>query len=150
GTTTGNEIFTFSNFKVYKSTNYAGSWKSTTTAPISSGVIRNIGVAASNINIIGVVASGGRVLLSNNGGVSWITVAANASPDPMALPNSNLSLSWIHFDVSDPNTIYVASVAADATKNHLWKSTNFGATWTTIDSNNGMPAGAPVNTIKSD
>src|SRR5262249_54184923 len=38
----------------------------------------------------------------------------------------------------------------DATKNHLWKSTNFGATWAILDNNNGMPVGAPVNTIKSD
>jgi hypothetical protein len=150
GSTTGNEIFTFSNFKVYKSTNYAGSWAATAAAPISSGVIRHMGVAASNINIIGVVASGGRVLLSSNGGASWTTVASGASPDPMALPNSNLSLSWIHFDVSNPNTVYVASVAADATKSHLWKSTNFGASWTAIDGNNGLPSGAPVNTIKSD
>src|SRR5262249_12383557 len=93
GSTTGNEMFTFSNFKVYKSTNYAGASTATPAAPISSGAIRNVGVAASNINIVGVVASGGRVLLSNNGGASWTTVAANASPDPMALPNSNLSLS---------------------------------------------------------
>ncbi|HSH38287.1 MAG TPA: hypothetical protein VK993_05840, partial [Chthoniobacterales bacterium] len=61
----------------------------------------------------------------------------------------------VSFDTTDPNTVYVASVAPDSTKNHLWRSTDFGASWTALDrtasqSSNGLPAGVPVNTIAND
>ena len=90
---TGNQIYTFSNFKVYKTTNYAGSWAALSTAVTNSGVIRNIGVAAADANVIGVVGSGGRVWLSNNGGTSWTLVASGDAqatpPDATALPSSH-------------------------------------------------------------
>lgn len=140
GSPTGDEVFTFSNTKVYKSVNYAGSWSSVGTV-LSTGVIRNVGVAQANDAIIGVVASGGRVFLSADGGATW---TAAASP-----PNNALSLSCVTFDASDTNTLYVASVAANAAASHLWKSTNFGASWTIIDGN-GLPTGVPVNQIRQD
>ena len=142
GAANADTVFTWSNLKVYKSTNYAGSWTAlpTTGLPTSSFAIRGVGVAASNVNVIGVIGSGGRVFLTNNGGTNWTT--------PAALPNNGSSLSKINFDPTNPNTIYVSSVAADSTKNHAWKSTNFGASWTAIDS--GLPAGAPVNLVKVD
>jgi photosystem II stability/assembly factor-like uncharacterized protein len=136
-------VFTWSNTKVYKSTNFAGTWAAlgTTGLPTTSFYIRGAGVAKSNVNMLGIVASGGRVFLSSNGGTSWTT--------PAALPNNGLSLSQIAFDPINPNTVYVSSVAADFTKNHLWKSADFGATWTAIDGG-GLPSGVPVNTIKVD
>jgi hypothetical protein len=142
GAANADTIFTWSNLKVYKSINYAGSWTAlgTTGLPTTSFVIRGVGVAASNVNVIGVVGSGGRVFLTNNGGTSWAAATA--------LPNNGFSLSKISFDPTNPNTIYVGSVAADSTKNHAWKSTDFGVTWSTIDS--GLPAGAPVNILKVD
>jgi uncharacterized membrane protein len=155
-TSTGNEIYTFANFKIYKSTNYAGKWTALPTAVTNSGAIRNIGVAAKDANVVGAVGSGGRVWLSKDGGTTWTMVASGNAlptpptpPDATALPNSNLSLSYIHFDVSDTNTVYVASVAPNAKASHLWKSTNFGSTWTAIDAN-GLPVGDGVNVIKSD
>jgi photosystem II stability/assembly factor-like uncharacterized protein len=98
-------------------------------------------VAHSNQNILGVVASAGRVLLSSNGGSSW-TELTN-------LPNNGLSLSFIWFDRVDPNIVYVSSVAPDAAAAHLWKSTNFGTSWTRIDAN-GLPTGVPVDVVKTD
>ena len=135
-------VFTWANLRAYKSTNYASTWTPLGTAglPTTSFVIRGLGVAASNVNILGIVGSGGRVFLSTNGGTSWTT--------PATLPNNGLSLSKIAFDPTNPNTIYVSSVAADSTKNHAWKSVDFGASWTTIDA--GLPAGVPVNTLKVD
>jgi MYXO-CTERM domain-containing protein len=108
-----------------------------------------MGVAASDSKIIGVVGSGGNVWLSKDGGQSWANVATGKLTDPMALPNSDRSLSSIHFDVSNPNTVYVTSVAPEASVNHVWKSTDFGAHWASIDGN-GLPAGVPINVIKSD
>jgi len=143
GAADGNTVFTHVNLKVYKSTNYAASWTALGTGGfLTTGSLRNIGVAKSNGNVIGAVASGGRVYLTNTGGTSWVQTTA--------LPNNGLSLSYISFDTTNSNTVYVASVAPDSTKNHLWKSTDFGATWTALDVNNGLPAGVPVNTIVND
>jgi hypothetical protein len=148
GDSTGNTVFTHVNLKVYKSVNYAGSWTALgTTGFITSGALRNVGVAKSNGNVVGAVASGGRVFLTSNGGSSWTQATTP--------PNNGLSMSCVSFDTSDPNTVYVASVAPDSTKNHLWKSTDFGANWTPLDrtasqASNGLPQGVPVNSIMND
>ena len=148
GDATGNTLYTHVNLKVYKSTNYAGSWTALgTTGFITAGSLRNVGVAKSDANYVGAVASGGRVFLSSNGGTSW--------KETTATPNNGLSMSCVAFDTSNPNVVYVASVAPDSTKNHLWKSTDFGATWTALDrtssqAGNGLPQGVPVNTIAND
>ncbi len=144
GAADGNTVFTHVNLKVYKTINYAASWNALGTAGfITSGALRNVGVAKSNVNVIGAVASGGRVYLTNDGGTSWKQAAA--------VPNNGLSMSYVSFDTSNPNTVYVASVAPDSTKNHLWRSSDFGASWTVLDTpNNGLPAGVPINTIVND
>jgi photosystem II stability/assembly factor-like uncharacterized protein len=142
GDATGNTLFTYSNLKVYKTVNYAGAWTAlgATGLPTTSFVIRNVGVAKSNVSVVGVAASGGRVFLTNNGGTSWTQTAA--------LPNNGLSISSVTFDTANPSIVYVGSVAPDGTKNHLWKSTDFGASWTVIEA--GLPAGVPVNTVVVD
>jgi photosystem II stability/assembly factor-like uncharacterized protein len=142
GDATGNTVFTYSNAKVYKSTNFGSSWSAlgTTGFPTTSHFIRGVGAAKSNGNVLGVVANAGRVFLTNNGGASWTQAGE--------LPNNGLSTSSIAFDTANPNTVYVSSVAPDATKSHLWKSTNFGASWTAIE--NGLPAGVPVNQVVVD
>jgi photosystem II stability/assembly factor-like uncharacterized protein len=143
GDATGNTLFTATNTKVYKSTNYAGRWSSLRGRglPTSSFFIRNLNVAKSNGSVIGVVANGGRAFKSTNGGSNFTELAA--------LPNNSLSLSYIHFDHTNPSVIYVASVAPSATATHLWKSINGGTSWTAIDLN-GFPAGIPVNIVVTD
>ena len=146
GDATGNTLYTYSNTKVYKTVNYAGSWAPLGTAglPGSGLFLRGVGSAPSNPRVMGVVANGGRLFLSQDGGTTWAAPAA-------ALPNNGLSLSWISFDPRKLGAIYVASVAPDQTRSHLWKSTNFGASWTAIDSlASGFPAGIPVNTLVVD
>jgi PKD repeat protein len=147
GDTTGNTVYTFSKSKVYRSTNYAGSWTALgTTGMLASGAqIRNVGVAPTNSNVVGVVTSGGGVSITTNGGTGWTQVGgAN-------LPNHGSSLSYIAFDPLTTTTVYVASVAPDFTKTHLWKSTNGGTTWTAIDGGaSGFPNGIPVNSIQPD
>ncbi len=153
GDATGNTLYTHSSTKLYRSTNYATSWTalgttglptSTTTAPF---VIRGIGVATTNgaspnsDTVVGLVANGGRVFLTTNRGTNWTAAGA--------LPNNDSSLSSIAFDPSNSNTIYVTSVAPNATKTHVWRSTNFGATWAAIDGN-GFPTGIPVNSVTID
>jgi photosystem II stability/assembly factor-like uncharacterized protein len=144
GDATGNTVFTHVNLKVYKSTNFAGTWTALgTTGFVGTGAIRNIGVSKSNVNVIGAVATSGRVFLTNNGGTSWKQATAT--------PNNDLSMSSVSFDPADTNIVYVASVAPNATKSHLWKSTDFGTTWTILDGEgSGFPAGVAVNSIVTD
>ncbi|HKI02540.1 MAG TPA: hypothetical protein VKK31_11200 [Thermoanaerobaculia bacterium] len=143
GSATGDTVFTWSNVKVYRSTNFAGSWTAlgTTGLPTTAFNIRGFGVAFSNQNTMGLVANSGRVYISTNGGTSW-TLATTPT-------NNGLSLSSIWFDEVNPSLIYVASVAPDSTKNHLWKSSDLGANWITIDGN-GFPFGIPVNKVRTD
>ena len=142
GDPTGNTVYTFVNTRAYRSRNYAQNWSPLGTAGLPGNIfIRNFGAARSNGNVLGLVANGGRVFLSSNGGASW------SAPAP--LPNNGLSLSYISFDPGDANVIYVASVAPDFSRNHVWRSTDFGASWTTIDGGD-FPAGVPVDVVKSD
>jgi photosystem II stability/assembly factor-like uncharacterized protein len=143
GDATGNTVYTFSNTKVYKSTNYGGTWSAIGTAPSDAGATiynRNFGVAATDSNRIGLVTSGGRVFTSTNAGATWTLVRP---------PNNGLSMSYLWYDTTNASIVYVSSVAPDATKNHLWKSTDGGATFTPIDGG-GFPFGVPVNAIKND
>lgn len=142
GAANADTVYTWTNTRVYKSVNFGSSWTAVgaTGLPTSSLFIRGVGVAASNVNVMGLVANGGRVFLTNNGGVSWKQTAV--------LPNNFSSLSKIAFDPKNPSVIYVASVAANSAYNHLWKSVDGGNTWAVIET--GLPAGVPVNTVKVD
>lgn len=145
GDATGNTVFTHVNLKVYKSTNYAGSWTAlgTTGLPTTSFAIRNVDVAPSNVNHIGLSASGGRVYFTTNGGTSWVQGGA--------LPNNGLSINSIAYDRTNPAVIYVSSVAPSASNAHIWKSTNGGASFVAIDgAGSGFPSGVPVNEITTD
>ena len=143
GDPAGNVVYTAANEIVYRSTNYARRWSPLGKAglPDTAFFIRNLGVAKSNPNVLGVVLNGGRVFLSSDGGASWATTAP--------LPNHSSSLSYIWFDTADDNVLYVASVAPAPTATHLWKSTDFGASWAAIDGGD-FPAGVPVNVVKND
>lgn len=142
GAANADTVYTWTNTRVYKSVNFGSSWTAVgaTGLPTSGLFIRGVGVAASNVNVMGIVANGGRVFLTNNGGVSWKQTAT--------LPNNGSSLSKIAFDPKNPSVIYVTSVAANAGYNHLWRSFDGGSTWTVIET--GLPAGVPVNTVKVD
>lgn len=153
GDATGNTLYTQSSTKVYRTTNYATSWTAlgTTGLPANTAaapfVIRGIGVAKTSgvtpnsDTVVGLVANGGRVFLTTNRGTGW---TAAGTP-----PNNGSSLSSIAFDPSNPNIVYITSVAPDSTKTHVWRSTNFGVNWAPIDGN-GFPTGIPVNAITID
>lgn len=163
GDATGNTVYTHSNTKVYKSTNYATSWTAlgttglTTTPAGGSIFIRNVSASHASGNQVGVVTSGGRVFVTSNGGSSWTQIGKSTSSQlttadtsgAAVMPGNELSLSSIYFDRGNTNTIYVSSVAPQSTATHLWKTTNGGANWAAIDGN-GLPAGVPVNIITAD
>lgn len=142
GASNADTVYTWTNTRVYKSVNFGSSWAAVgaTGLPASGLFIRGVGVAASNINVMGIVANGGRVFLTTNGGTSWKQAGV--------LPNNGSSTSKIAFDPTNPTVIYVTSVAADASRNHIWKSVNGGVSWVAIET--GLPTGVPVNTVKVD
>jgi len=145
GDATGNTLFTYSNAKVYRSVNYAGTWAALGTSglPASGLAIRNLGVAAGSANTVGVVANSGRAYLTTNGGSSWTQIGSTTS-----LPGNGLSLSSISFDPANASIIYIASVAPDSAASHLWRSADGGNSWAAIDgSASGFPSGIPVNSL---
>jgi PKD repeat protein len=144
GDATGNTLFTYNNKAVYRTTDYAVNWTALGTTGLPADLfIRGVGVAKTGAstpnsdNVVGIVANGGRVYLTSNGGTSWTQAGA--------LPNNGLSTSSIAFDPVDRNIVYVTSVAPDSSRSHIWRSTNFGQTWAAIDVGNGFPFGIPVN-----
>lgn len=78
--------------------------------------------------------------LSTNGGTSWTTPAGT-------LPNNGCSLSRLAIDPANPSIFHVAPVAADAAMSPLWKTTDGGATFTTIDGS-GYPTGMPLVNVE--
>ena len=141
GDATGNTVFTYSNTKVYKSTNYAGSWTALGITGLPTGIfMRNLGVAPSQ-------REHHRRGRQRRPRVPHEQRRHELDHRGQPLPNNGLSMSDVAFDPTNPNIVYVSSVAPDGTKNHLWKSTDFGASWTAIE--NGLPAGVPVNGITS-
>ena len=150
-----NTVYTATNGTVYKSMDFGDTWTGlpttnlppggtgATSDPTTALYIRNIGAAAGDSNAIGIAANQGRVYLSYNGGSSWTQGGA--------LTNNGSYTSSIWFDRITSQTAYVASVAPDATKNHLWKTTTGGTSWTSIDgsatTSNGLPFGIPVHVV---
>jgi len=148
GDVAGNVLYTHANKIVYRTGDYAAAWTALGTAGLPADLfIRAIGIAKTgtatpNIdNVVAIAASGGRVFLTADRGVSWTQAGTP--------PNNGLSLSSIVFDPADRNIVYLTSVAPDATKTHVWRSQNFGQTWASIDGN-GFPLGVPVNAITVD
>lgn len=154
---TPDTVYTATNGKVYKSTDFGSTWTALSTNGLPPGgtssasdpanalYIRNIGAAGGDLNALGIAGNQGRVYLTYNAGATWTQAGA--------MPNNGSNTSFISFDPISSSTVYVGSVAPDATKNHLWKSTNGGTSWTNIDgtatTSNGLPFGIPVHVIKN-
>jgi len=139
---TGNTVFTFTNEKIYRSTDFADSW-----LPLESkgivGTIRNFNVSAKDPSVMGLLVDSGsdRVLMSNDGGDSWNPAGT--------LPGNDGRLSFISFSPLDSKVVYVASRAPIKEAHHLWMSRDGGESWAAIDGGS-FPTGAPVNVVVGD
>ncbi|MBL0312145.1 MAG: PKD domain-containing protein [Holophagaceae bacterium] len=147
GDTTGNTVFTFTNASIFKSTDFGSNWSGLGTGGFPANwVIRNMACHATNSQVYGTAGAVGtgvtdpRVFLTQNAGSTWNQVGTWPS---------GTAFSYIWIDTNNINTVYVAAVTSSATANHLWKSSNFGGSWTAIDGN-GFPFGIPVNVIQND
>ena len=141
---TGNTLFTSTNLVIYKSTDWAATaWTPLTMTGFTGTLIRNFNTSASNANSLAIAANSGNVWVSSNGGASWTNPAGGD------ISGGSLNLSYIWFDTTNNQVIYVSSVALGAVS-HLWKSVNGGTSFSPIDVSNGFPFGIPVHVIQND
>ena len=143
---TPDTIFTATKYKVYKSTNFAGSWTAMPmgTFTASGREIRNLNASRSS-SAVGIASSGGHFWVTYNDGASWL--------DTGDITATTLNTSYIWFNTENDQVVYGATVAPNATAHHLYKSTNGGLNWTSIDgsatASNGLPFGTPVHFIQN-
>lgn len=129
-------------YKIHKTTNGMQSW--TAISPdLTNGHVRNLGtittvdVSKSNPNVIYCGTDDANVWVTTNGGTNWTKV------------NAGLPYRWVTRVVVHPDSANICYVAlsgykVDSTGSHIFRTTNFGASWTSIKGN--LPD-APINDI---
>ncbi|NTW86479.1 MAG: hypothetical protein HGB30_09990 [Holophagaceae bacterium] len=139
-------VYTAVNSLVYKSTDFASTWSamSMTGFAGTSRVIRNLNGSRSS-SAVGIATSGGHFQVTYNAGVSWV--------DSGDITAGTLNTSYIWLNTENDQIVYGATVAPNAAAHHLYKSTNGGVSWTSIDgsatASNGLPFGIPVHVIQN-
>ena len=132
-------------YKIHKSTNGMQSW--TVISPdLANGHVQNLGtittvdVSKSDPNVIYCGTDDANVWVTINGGSNWTKI------------NSGLPYRWvtrvtIHPESANICYVTLSGYKTDSTGAHVYKTTNYGATWSSISSN--LP-NAPVNDILID
>jgi len=143
---TPDTVYTHANTKVYKTTNWATSWTAMTTAGLpGSYLIRNIGASRSS-DAVGIACDNGRAFLFYPANGSWTGSTSDVTGGAL-----NTGALW--FDTENDQTVYLTSVAVNSSAHHLFKTTNGGGTWTSIDgtsgTSNGLPFGIPIHCIQN-
>ena len=129
-------------YKIHKSINGMQSW--TAISPdlanghvVNLGTITTVDVSKSNPNVIYCGTDDANVWVTQNGGTNWTKI------------NSGLPYRWvtrvmIHPDSANICYVSLSGYKVDSTGSHIFRTTNYGAIWTSIKSN--LPD-APVNDI---
>jgi len=108
------------------------------------GVIYTIAISPKGFdNIIWAGTDDGLIHVTNNGGKNW----QNVTPVEVT---SWSKVSMIDAGKFDPNTAYAAisRIRLDDQRPHIFRTHDLGKTWKEIV--NGLPADAPVNTVRED
>lgn len=129
-------------YKIHKTTNGMASW--TVISPdLANGHVQNLGtittvdVSKSDPNVIYCGTDDANVWVTVNGGSNWTKI------------NSGLPYRWvtrvtIHPEQASVCYVTLSGYKTDSSGAHVFKTTNFGATWSSISSN--LP-NAPVNDL---
>ena len=151
GDPSGNTVFTFNYFQVFRSTDFGLHWTEVDTAgtdlPQHEKVIRHMNASRTDPRGFAVAISGGNGWITSDGGSTWRPFGN--------LPGNDRYLSYVEYSPFGDQTLLVASVAPTATANHLWISEDGGGTWRPLDrgpsgEDNGFPFGIPVHTARFD
>jgi photosystem II stability/assembly factor-like uncharacterized protein len=131
--------------RLYKTTNGAGNWSAIsgdlTNGPgsgnLTYGTITTIAVSETNGNVVYVGTDDANVWMTTNGGTNWTSIDAG-------LPDR-----WVTRVAADPTNAAIAYVTFSGYRHdsflpHVFRTTNYGASWTDISSN--LPE-VPINAI---
>lgn len=134
--------------KVYKTTDAAENWTAISpdlsngphTGNLAFGTVTTINVSPLNSDVIYAGTDDGNVWVTQNGGSNWSQISAS-------LPN--LWTTKVLASRDDAATVYVSfsGYRYGEDNGHVFRSTDFGATWTDISNN--LPD-IPVNDIEKD
>ncbi len=132
-------------YRMHRSTNGMQSW-----TPISPdlaaghvellGTITTVDVAASNPNVIYCGTDDANVWVTTNGGGTWQLINTG-------LPRRWVTRVTIHPDSANVCYVALSGYKVDSTGSHIYRTTNFGASWNSIRGN--LPD-APINDILID
>jgi photosystem II stability/assembly factor-like uncharacterized protein len=111
-----------------------------------NSVITVIGESPSRPGVIWVGTDDGNLQFSQDGGVTFTNVYSQIG----GAPQGNVQISRVEPSHFDPGTCYVAldNHRNDDWKPYIYKTADFGRTWTSISSN--LPAKGNVNALRED
>lgn len=143
---TGNTVYTTVRQKVYKSTDFGGTWAPMGMNGYGNQSIRNVAASNRDPNAVAILTAGSTGFITTNGGSSWRQFGTFPTLDGI----SGVRGSFVWFDTENSNTLYVAAATLTSTGNHIWKSTNQGQSWSALDSaTNGYPFGIPAEVMQN-
>jgi photosystem II stability/assembly factor-like uncharacterized protein len=135
----------FGTHRIYKSVNRAVSWTpispdltgGPSTGNLTFGTVTTIDVAPSDNNVIYAGTDDSHVWVTTNGGTHWNEIS------------QNLPVRWITRVAADPHEANTAIVTVsgyrwDEYLPHIFRSTDYGGSWTDISGN--LPE-APINDV---
>lgn len=139
--------YTLRERRLYRTTNYGQSWSPVPTAGLGNpNGFRTVAAAPSDGQTLALALD-----YSNGQPAGYTTTNLGATWQPWGVltgagwPN----VSSLAFDPQQSRTLLVGSSSWGTSYNHLWRSTDGGATWTALDnSSNGFPFGIPVNVVR--
>lgn len=138
-----NTVYTASSRFLYKSTDFGTRWSKLAMSNYGDKDIRAFAVAKTDPTKMVIVAEDDKLYTSSDSGASWTENMAARSGS-----GGSLSAAW--YDTKNASTFYVASVSTDASKNHLWKTTNDGTSFSAIDGESTrFPLGVAVHVIEN-
>ena len=132
-------------YRIHKTTNGMQSW--TPISPdMANGHVQNLGtvttidVSKSNPNVIYCGTDDANVWVTTNGGTNWTKIING-------LPYRWVTRIAIHNDSANVCYVTLSGYKVDSTGAHIYRTSNYGASWQSISSN--LP-NAPVNDVVID
>jgi hypothetical protein len=147
---TGLKFFTYTNTRIYRTTDGAGLWNVIGQSGVNIGLATNrafqgqhgLSVSPVDANRMIATAGGGFVAISVDGGATWTVKQLIGTGPAPGYGGINVASSW-----ASDHVIYVGSQSTSPSRNHVVKSTDAGQTWQVADG--GLPQ-LPLRKILTD